>query len=61
MDNKVNPYSVEDIYTILSGTSIDVENVVVHVDALHESDYNLDLLFKGNFSLTTDFPAFGAS
>lgn len=59
MDNKVNPYSVEDIYDLLSGTTIDVPNVVVHVDALHESGYNLDALFKGNFSIILYLPGDG--
>lgn len=56
MDNKAPPFSLEDIYTFLTGTAIDVPNIVIHIDALEESGYNLDSLFRGNFSLILFIP-----
>lgn len=56
MDNKVEPFSVSDIYTFLTGTAIDVPNIVIHVDAITESNYNLEALFKDNFSLIIFIP-----
>lgn len=56
MNNNVEPFSVEDIYTFLTGTAIDVPNIVVHIDALEESGFNLEALFKGNFSIILYIP-----
>lgn len=56
MNNKVQPFSLEDIYTFLTGTAIDVPNIVIHIDSLEESGYNLEALFKGNFSLVIFIP-----
>ena len=56
MDNEVPPFSLEDIHAFLTGTTIDVPNIVVHVDSLRERDYNLDAIFQGNFSLVLFLP-----
>lgn len=56
MSDYTNPYSVEDIYSILSNTSIDIKNVVVHIDGFSESNYNLELLFKNNYSIIIYIP-----
>lgn len=51
MNDSLEPLSVNDIYLFLTGTAIDVPNVVIHLDAVEESGYNLEGLFKGNFSV----------
>jgi hypothetical protein len=56
MDNTTQPFSLEDIYDILSGTSIDVRNIVVHVDGLQESGNNLDAIFGDNFAVILFLP-----
>ena len=56
MNNQVAPFSLEDIHTFLTGTSIDVPNIVVHLDSLAELQYNLDSIFRGNFSLILFLP-----
>lgn len=56
MDNTTQPFSLEDIYDILSGTSIDVKNIVVHVDGLQESGNNLDAIFGDNYAVILFLP-----
>lgn len=56
MNNSTQPFSLEDIYDILSGTSIDVRNIVVHVDGLAESGNNLDAIFGDNFAVILFLP-----
>lgn len=56
MNNKVEPFSLEDIHTFLTSTSIDVPNIVIHIDTLAESNYNLEALYKNNFSLILFIP-----
>jgi hypothetical protein len=38
------------------GTSIDVRNIVVHVDGLQESGNNLDAIFGDNFAVILFLP-----
>ena len=44
-------YSVDDIYNFLTNASIDVENLVMHVEFIEELDYNLSNIFNKNFSV----------
>lgn len=56
MNDNLEPLSVSDIYQFLTGTAIDVPNIVIHADAIEESGYNIDALFKGNFSVIVYTP-----
>lgn len=56
MNSKTQPFSAEDIHTILSNASIDVANIVVHIDLLRERQYSLPAIFGENFSLILFLP-----
>ena len=56
MNNSTQHFSVEDIYNIFFGTSLDVRNIVVHIDGLAESGNNLDAIFRDNFAVILFLP-----
>jgi len=54
--SKTRPYSVEDIHNILSNSSLDMENSVLHIDSLKELDYNLEKIFGERYSIILFIP-----
>lgn len=50
------PYSTEDIQNILTKSSTDLENAVLHIDAIQELNYDLEKIFGNRSSIIFFIP-----
>lgn len=46
-----NPLSTGDIHNILTTSSQDYEDCIVHIDSIEKSNYNIDALFRNRYAI----------